>query len=193
MQLKSITAIIVLSLVVASLLVSGCTSSTTSSGGQNQAMAYATAFVNDNIKGSLGVNETIVSSSVVENGTDGARLTVSTVNTTRDAFYTNGSTGKYALNIKHFSSTDAATAFYNEQSVGYTPVGSYGSAGQFSISINQSLINPRGAYYTVTGQNATVNSAAAKITNLSFVSGESSYVIQQNEFVTWGSTSTTMK
>jgi hypothetical protein len=70
------------------------------------------------------------------------------------------------------------TAFYNEQSVGYTPVGCYGSAGQFSISINQSLINPHGAYYTVTGQNATVNSAAAKVTVVS-VSGESSYVIHK--------------
>jgi hypothetical protein len=183
MQLKPITAIAVLLLVVASLLIAGCTSSTTSSSGQNQATAYATAYVNDNIKNSLGVNDTIISTSVVENGTDGAILTVLTANTTKDMVSANGSTTKYVLNVKHFSSTDAATAFYNEQSFGYMQAASNGSYGGLG-NMSQPFINPRGAYYTVTGHNATVNSPAVKITSLFPPTVD--YLLQQNEFVTWG-------
>jgi esterase/lipase superfamily enzyme len=88
MQLKPITAIIVLFLVVASLLVAGCTNPIQQVQNavtpQNKAVDYANAFVNYTKNNNTDPNVTFTSVKVSENGTDQARISITSVNTTKN-------------------------------------------------------------------------------------------------------------
>ena len=145
MKLKPITAIIVLSLVVASLLVAGCTNPIQQVQNavtpQNKAVDYANAFVNYTKNNNTDLNVTFTSVKVSENGTDQARISITSVNTTKNtsSLWSNGSTTTYALNVKKFDSTDAATKFYDDQSFGYSAIS--------SANLTTSFANPNANIY----------------------------------------------
>ena len=188
MQLKPITAIIVLSLVVASLLVTGCTNPIQQVQNavtpQNKAVDYANAFVNYTKNNNTDSNVTFTSVKVSENGTDQARISITSVNTTKNtsSLWSNGSTTTYALNVKKFDSTDAATKFYDDQSFGYSAIS--------SANLTTSFANPNANIYAqVMGHDSTLNQGAIKIGNFNFISISASFIIQQSEFVTWGDVS----
>jgi hypothetical protein len=168
------------------VLVAGCTSNVannaTSSNtpGTNtpMAMTYANNYLTY-LKSTLEPNNTIPSSNVVQNGSDAAQLTVTLKNTTPNGIWANGTATTMALNIKHYPSVDAATAFYNSQSFGYTTM------------TNDSLKGtgvPQGVVYAQTmGHNATLIHGATKIgSSSSFLQVTGSMIVQQDEFVVWG-------
>jgi len=182
MQLKSITVIIVLLLVVASLSVAGCTvglPGTSSPTPTSQVKQYADAW-HSNIQDKLGPNETLTVWKEKENGSDTVRLQWTVVNSTTSGFYSNGTTTTYSVNVKQFANIDDATAFYDDTSFGYAP----------STTINATLIKPEdNIYQQVTGKNVTVLNGAWKLDSFAFVTMQASFVIQQNEFVVWGTAS----
>jgi len=87
MQLKPITAIIVLSLLVASLSTAGCMSNTSSpsSTPTSQVKQYADAW-HTSIQNGLGPNETLTVWKEKENGSDTVRLQWTVVNSTTSGF-----------------------------------------------------------------------------------------------------------
>ena len=167
------------------VLVAGCTSNVannaTSSNtpGTNTPMAvtYANNYLTY-LKSTLESNNTIPSSNVVQNGSDAAQLTFTLKNTTPNGIWANGTATTMAFNIKQFPSVDAATAFYNSQSFGYT------------IMTNDSLKGtgvPQGTIYAqTTGHNPTLFHGATKMGSISFLQVTGSTIVQQDEFVVWG-------
>jgi len=151
---------------IAVLLVSvaGCTSPNSTSA-TNNAQAYAKAFATN-----FGENQTVKQTTIVANGTDGAQVTLLTTN--------NGSSSTSAFNIRQFSSVADATAFYNAQSFGYVQVGSNANG----------TLDPN-VYSSVTGHNPTTNTGAVK---LSGGLGSVPMIFQQDEFVTWGTVSSSL-
>jgi hypothetical protein len=181
MQLKPITAIIVLFLVVASLSTAGCMSNTSSpsSTPTSQVKQYADAW-HKSIQDGLGPNETLTVWKEKENGSDTVRLQWTVVNSTTSGFDSNGTTTTYSVNVKQFANTDDATAFYDDTSFGYAP----------STTVNATLIKPEdNIYQQVTGKNVTVLNGAWKLDSFTFVTMRASFVVQQNEFVVWGAAS----
>ena len=183
MKLKSITVIVVLLLVVASLLVAGCTNPIQQAAPQNKAVDYANAFVAATKKNNTDPNVTFTSVKVSENGTDQARISVTSVNTTKNksSLWSNGSTTTYALNVKKFDTTDAASKFYDDQSFGYSTTNSTNVTTFTSPDTN--------IYAQVMGHNSTLNQGAYKIGSFNFISVSASLVLQQSEFVMWGDAS----
>jgi hypothetical protein len=176
MQLKPIAVIIVLSLVVASLLISGCTTSTTSNtSNTNQtptARDYAQNYLNVTMS-SLGKNETLTNPKTTDNGTDAAQLSYAITNkTSQPIIYTTGFTTTYGLNIKRFSSVAEATTFYDQTSLGYT---------LYQPPLNASV------YKTTMAHNPTINNESRRLNSIT----QASITIQQEEFVTWGIASVT--
>jgi len=181
--LKMVLMLGVLAVLIVS--VAGCTSNVannaTSSNtpGTNTPMAvtYANNYLT-HLKSTLEPNNTIPSSNVVQNGSDAAQLTFTLKNTTPNSIWANGTATTMAFNIKQFPSVDAATAFYNSQSFGYT------------IMTNDSLKGtgvPQGVVYAQTmGHNATLIHGATKIGSISFLQVTGSTIVQQDEFVVWG-------
>jgi hypothetical protein len=161
--------------------VAGCTSNTqnTSNGGgssgtsQNLALTYANALTQP-ANSSLGPNETLVSSTVVANGSDGARLTETIKNTTPQSIWPNGTSTTLGVNIQYFSSTGEATSLYNNQSFGYAPASNF------------TYINGTSAYEQVMGHASSTSNQSSKLGNLSLASVQLNLVIQQGEFVTGG-------
>ena len=182
MQFKPITAIIVLFLVVASLSVAGCTvglPGTSSPTPTSQVKQYADAW-HSNIQDKLGPNETLTVWKEKENGSDTVRLQWTVVNSTTSGFYSNGTTTTYSVNVKQFANIDDAKAFYDDTSFGYAP----------STTVNATLIKPEdNIYQQVTGKNVTVLNGAWKLDSFALVTMQASFVIQQNEFVVWGTAS----
>jgi predicted small secreted protein/urease beta subunit len=166
---KKLLAIIAL-VMLASLSIAGCTSSTTNtsagSRAQYNAVTYANAYLNDNIKPAF-LGETIVSSKVLENGSNGATLSVVIHNTTSYNITTTVN-----LNIQQFSSVNDATTFFNNLSSGYT----------LGMPSSTAAENPASAaYQDTTGHAPTVSNSGYMI------NGEQiSTITQQGEFVTWG-------
>jgi len=71
---------------------------------------------------------------------------------------------------------DGATKFYNQSSFGYTPY-------------NTSTAPKDPTYRQTTGRDATINNVALRIDSFAFVTSKVSYIMQQDEFVTWGTAS----
>jgi hypothetical protein len=141
----------------------------------SQVKQYADAW-HKSIKDGLGPNETLTVWKEKENGSETIRLQWTVVNSTTSGFYSNGSTTTYSVNVKQFANVDDATAFYDDTSFGYAP----------STTVNATLIKPEdNIYQQVTGKNVTVLNGAWKLDSFSFVT-MASFVIQQNEFVVWG-------
>jgi len=176
MQLKPITAIVVLLLVLPSLSVAGCTVSNPLTGQVPQVQQYADAF-HKNQQDQLGPNENITVWKQNENGSNAMRLQWTVVNSTTSGFYQNGTTASYSVNVKQFASTGEATKFYDNVSFGYSS----------SADVNATSIKPEGNIYKqVTGKDVTVANAAFKIDSFTFVTAQMSLIFQQNEFVVWG-------
>ena len=176
MQFKPVTAIAVLLLVVASLLVSGCTTSTTSNTNQTPSASTATArdyaqnYLNVTIS-SLSKNETLANQKIVDNGTDTVMLSYAITNkTSQPILYTNGFTTTFGLNVKRFSSVNEATRFYEQTSLGFTP---------YQPTLNASI------YKTTTGHNPTINNESRRLNSIT----QASIATQQDEFVVWGTAS----
>ena len=152
----------------------------------NKAVDLANAYLT-NIKNNPGENSTVVSSNVVQNGSDAARISVTIENTTYNSFYPNGTIMTFALNITQFSSTDSASKFYNEQSAGFTQ-----DDKNVSVPGPTDMVSP---YKTVMGHDAAVKHAAAKINTISLspLSVGASFIVQTDEFVTWGTFTATAK
>ena len=177
--MKPITVIAVLLLVVASLSVAGCTvglPGTSSPTPTSQVKQYADAW-HKSIQDGLGPNETLTVWKEKENGSDTVRLQWIVVNSTTSGFYSNGTTTTYSVNVKQFANTDDATAFYDDTSFGYVP----------STTVNATLIKPEdNIYQQVTGKNVTVLNGAWKLDSFALVTTQASFVVQQDEFVVWG-------
>jgi hypothetical protein len=184
--LKLIAAIIVLSLVVASLLVAGCTTSTqnttntTTSGQTSQVKAFSEALLN-NVKKNLGPNETMVSSKIVENGTDSMRVTYTVANTTPQGLINpNGTTATLTVNVKQFPTKENAAKFYDNVSFGYTVL----NKNELGTSpLQPGIVDP---YKEAMGRSATITNSSYKTESLSFVMGQGSIALQADEFVIWG-------
>ena len=173
--MKPLTLIICLTIIAALVIgTCGCTNPTTQSQ-TSQVEIYGKNFL-DNAKAKLGPNETLTSSTLVKNGTDAVRLSYTTVNKTASVFTPNGTTATYNYNIKQFSNKDGATKFYNQSSFGYTPY-------------NTSTAPKDPTYRQTTGRDATINNVALRIDSFAFVTSKVSYIMQQDEFVTWGTAS----
>jgi len=180
--IKKLLAITVLVL-VASLSMAGCTNTqnNTASGQTSQVNAYADAF-HKSVVADLGPNDTITSWVQNQNGTDAMRLQWTDVNSTHNTsniLYPNGTTTTYSVNVKQFASKDDATSFYDNVSFGYT------------TSSNVSLpIKPQdNIYEQVMGHNSTTNNGAWKLESFNFINAQVSFIVQQDEFVTYGSIS----
>ena len=95
----------------------------------------------------------------------------------------NGTTTRYGVNVKQFSSKEEATSFYNDASVGYT-----------RVSNASTLIKPEdNVYKQVTGRDPSVTNGAWKLDSVTSVTAQFSFIVQQDEFVTWGSASVLTK
>jgi CTP-dependent riboflavin kinase len=163
--------------------VAGCTSSTqnASSGSTSSAATaqqtptardYAQNYLNATIA-SLGKNETLTNAKIIGNETDTAQLSYAITNTTsQPVIYTTGFTTTYGLNVTRFPSVEAATQFYEQTSLGYTP---------YQPTLNASV------YKTTTGHNPTINNESRRLNSIT----QASIATQQDEFVTWGIASVT--
>jgi hypothetical protein len=175
--------------VLAILLVSiaGCTSTTNqlTSGQALQVRDYADAFHN-RVEAHLGPKETITTRNDTSNGTNAMRLQWTVDNSTRNTsnlFGQNGTTTSYSVNIQQFSSKEEATTFYNDVRVGYT-----------TVSNASTPIKPEdNIYKQVTGHDPSVTNAAWKLDSVTPVTVQFSFIVQQDEFVTWGSASVLTK
>lgn len=173
--LKMVLMLGVLAVLIVS--VAGCTTSTTSSStgsSQNNAVTYANAFLNDSIKPAFS-GLTLTSERVLANGSDGARLSVTFYNATDNI------TATLSMNIQQFSSANDATAFFNNQSFGYT-LGLPPNASMFANPANA-------AYKDTTGHEPSVRNTAYRLNSKSFWAAQADVIMQQGEFVTWGSES----
>jgi hypothetical protein len=133
---------------------------------QYNAVTYANAHLNDNVKPAF-LGETIVSSKVLENGSNGATLSVVIHNTTGDDITTT-----ISLNIQQFSSVNDATTAFNNLSTGYA----------LSLPSSSAMENPASAAYKdTTGYEPTATNSGYEINGLQI-----STISQQGEFVTWG-------
>jgi hypothetical protein len=145
------------------------TGSTGNGSTQYNAVTYANAYLNDNIKPAF-LGQTIVSANVHENGSKGATISVVIQNTTEYNITTT-----ISLNVQQFSSTNDATAAFNARSVGDT----------LSMPSSTAMENPASAAYKDTTGNAPTVSNSGYAIN-----GEQiSTITQQGEFVTWGTSS----
>jgi hypothetical protein len=171
-MLKKLLAIIVL---VMALSVAGCIQTQNPSPGSSQVNAYANAFVNST-KANLGPGETLVSSNVVQNGSDAMQVTMTVTNTTPTSIWSNGSQYTYALNVKQFDNTNDASSFYNSTTFGYNQ----GNSSSVSIS------NTTNVYQQVRGHTPTIDRYSTQETSLSLLGGSINVAIQQDEFVTYG-------
>jgi hypothetical protein len=175
--------------VLAILLVSiaGCTSTTNqlTSGQALQVRDYADAF-HKRIEAHLGPKETITTWNDTSNGTNAMRLQWTVDNSTQNTsnlFGQNGTTTSYSVNIQQFSSKEEATTFYNDVRVGYT-----------TVSNASTPIKPEdNIYKQVTGRDPSVTNAAWKLDSVTPVTAQFSFIVQQDEFVTWGSASVLTK
>lgn len=106
--------------VLAALIVGmcGCTSQVSNpltTSNDNRAVDYANAYVKL-LKAEPG--QTMVDSKVIANGSDAARMTVVIENRTvnkKSLIWQNGTKNTLSLNVKSCGSTDAATAFFDNQ------------------------------------------------------------------------------
>jgi len=181
MQLKPITAIIVLSLVVASLLVSGCTFPAAPSPNNTQTDTQLRGFTDafhENVQKNVGPNETLRTWNETTQGTDVMRVRYSIFNSTTGT-NTNGTTTDTDVKIQKFPSTANASTFADDQSFGYTP------ASQSNTStVNSTDLNT--VYNTAIGHDPTTTNAYFKIESFTFVTAQVSFVIQVDEFVVYG-------
>ena len=171
-MIKKLLAIIVL---VMALSVAGCTGiQNPLSGNQtSQVNAYANAFVSS-FKANLGPGESLVSSNVVQNGSDAVQVTLTVANTTPTSIWSNGSTDTYALNVKQFDNTNDASNFYNSTTFGYNPSASTNGAASAN------------AYQQVMGHAPTISRVASQTVSLSLFGESINLAAQQGEFVIYG-------
>jgi hypothetical protein len=141
----------------------------------NKALDYANALL-ALTNGTLKPNQTVVNSKVIANGSDGARVTYTMEDTTKNGLWANGTSTTVSGSVKQYSSKDEATKAFDDVSFGYTP-------GKASDIAN--MTNPANdTYLKAFGHKATINNQATKIDNLSFVSVSGSMAEQQDEIVT---------
>jgi hypothetical protein len=141
----------------------------------NKALDYANALLNVT-KNGLTRNQTLVSSKVVANGSDGARITMVIEDKTSNGFWANGTSTTESASVKQYSSKDEATKAFDDISFGYTPA---------KASDIANMTKPANdTYLKAFGHKATINNQAVKIDNLSFLSISGSFVEQQDEIVT---------
>jgi hypothetical protein len=141
----------------------------------NKAIDYANALLaltNETLK----PNQTVVSSKVIANGSDGARVTYTIEDTSKGLLSANGTSTTISGSVRQYSSKDEATKAFDDVSFGYTPVKASDIANITKPANN--------TYLKAFGHNATINNEAAKIDNFSFVSMSLSMVEQQDEIVT---------
>jgi len=171
-MIKKLLAIIVL---VMALSVAGCTGiQNPLSGNQtSQVNAYANAFVSS-FKANLGPGESLVSSNVVQNGSDAVQVTLTVANTTPTSIWSNGSTDTYALNVKQFDNTNDASNLYNSTTFGYNPSASTNGAASAN------------AYQQVMGHAPTISRVASQTVSLSLFGESINLAAQQGEFVIYG-------
>jgi hypothetical protein len=139
----------------------------------NRALDYGNALVKET-KDNLKANQTITSSKVVENGSNGARASITIEDASKSGFW-NGTTTTESVSITAYGSTIDAKKAFDDASFGFTP-------GKPSDIAN--MTKPGNDTYKVAfGHSATVNNQAVKLNNLSFVSMSASLVAQQDEIV----------
>lgn len=176
-------------IVVASLLivgVCGCTNpvqtTQNTASSTNKALDYANAQLNITKK-NLEKNQTLVSSKVIANGSDGARLTYTIEDKSNSGLTANGTSTTASISIKQYSSKDDATKAFDDVSFGYTP-------GKASDIANMTKPT-NNTYLKAFGHNATINNAAFKLDSFTFVSMSASVAEQQDEIV-WSGTVSVM-
>jgi hypothetical protein len=141
----------------------------------NKAIDYANALIAIT-KDGLQRNQTLVSSKVIANGSDGARVTYTVEDTSKGLLWANGTSTTVSGSVRQYSSKDEATKAFDDVSFGYKPVKASDIANITKPANN--------TYLKAFGHNATINNEASKMDNLSFVSMSLSMVEQQDEIVT---------
>ena len=115
-------------------------------------------------------------------GSNGARLSETITNTTPNELWANGTSSAIAVNIQYFASTSEATAFFNNQSFGYTT-----APPSYSVSTPNGIA----AYKQVTGLTPSIDVEAYKLISFNFASVQANVAIQQDAFVIWGQVTVT--
>jgi hypothetical protein len=141
----------------------------------NKALDYANALLalkNETLK----PNETMVNSKVIANGSDGARVTYTVEDTTKNGLWANGTTLTVSGSVKQYSSKDEATKAFDDVSFGYTP-GNASDIADMKKPANDT-------YLKAFGHTATINNQATRIDNFSLFSVSASVAGQQDEIVT---------
>ena len=85
----------------------------------NKAFDYANALLTLTNQ-SLKRNQTLVSSKVIANGSDGARATYTIEDTSPNGLLANGSRTTVSASVKQYSSKDEATKAFDDASFGFT-------------------------------------------------------------------------
>jgi hypothetical protein len=170
MNLKAIIGAVSLVLILA-VCAAGCTNPTqtaqsTAAPSSNKAIDYANA-VSVNSKSHTESGQTTTVSKIIANGSDSARFTVGTRGPGNE-------TGTVAITVNQFSSTNDASAFFDNATFGYTQMN------------GTSIANETAPYKLAFGHDATITNGMYKIDSFNFVTATATYVIQQDEFVqTW--------
>jgi hypothetical protein len=153
----------------------GCTSPQVSNplAPSNKAVDYGNALIKES-KDQLTKNQTVTSSKVVENGSNGARVSMTIEDTSKSGFW-NGSASTESISITTYGSTADAKKAYDDASFGYTP-GKASDVANMTKPANDTYLN-------AFGRTPTVNNQAMKINSLSFVNIDVSIIAQQDEIV----------
>jgi archaellin len=188
MRLK-IASFVLIFVLVAAVFVAGCASiqNPTSGGQTSKVKAFSDALVNT-VKSNLGPNETMVSSKVVENGTDATRVTFIVQNTTpQGQVNPNGTTATLSADVKQFPTKEDATSFYDNVSFGHTNLNKNESG---MTPLQPKIVEP---YEETMGHAPTIVNGSYKADNLSLANGQGSIALQGDEFVIWGQISWVQK
>jgi hypothetical protein len=173
MQLKPITAIIVLLLVVVSLSVAGCTVSLPSNipfVSQSHVQALVNAW-HDNVNNDSDPHMTLRSWQDTSQGSDSSRVRYTEYNSS------SGYTTTYDLQVKEFKQTSDATSFVDSMNTGYVTV--TGSSIFTGRDMNHSI------YTKAMGHNPTNVDVYVKVNSL--FPPIFSMIAQLDEFVIYGS------
>ena len=183
MQLKPTTAIIVLSLVVASLLVSGCTTSTTNQTlGANVTLGTTTQHVNSTSAGFLEKNIATYKNESSDGNWSVTAWEVTWINSTsariQEAFLNNSSgvTESWEETVTVFPTSQDATNFVN-------------ATNKTAYSLASTEYGSEGAYLTVTGHAPQIcKEYAWNEGNPLNISDHKLHQISQRDNVVWIST-----
>jgi len=164
-MIKKLLAIIIL-IMTLSIAGAGCTSLPPLIK-TSHVNAYANAFVNST-RDNSGL--TLISSNIVQNGSDAVQVSMTLQNTTPTLIWSNGSIYTYTLNIKQFDNTNDASNFFNSTCFGYSP----------HAPVNSAI------YEQVMGHTPTINRYSTQTASLSLFGASINIASQQDEFVIYG-------